>query len=91
MTHEYLDILAARRPDDADVQEVVAACRKLLDAHRAWFDGQLADQASARAAGLTHENVRLAVGEYLDGDISFGRLVELVRTAAKVLAEQERK
>lgn len=89
MTHEYLDTLAARRPDDADVQEVIAACRKMLAARQTWFDGQLADQAAARAAGLTHENIRLAVGEYLDGDISFGRLVELVRTAAKVLAERE--
>lgn len=91
MTHEYLDILAARRPDDADVQEVIAACRKMLDARRAWFDGQLADQAAARDAGLTHDNIKLAVAEYAAGDISFARLVELVRTAAKVLAEQERK
>jgi hypothetical protein len=90
MTHEYLDILAARRPDDADVQEVIAACRKMLDARQAWFAGQMADQAAAREAGLTHDNLKLAVAEYIDGDISFGRLVELVRTAAKTLAEQER-
>lgn len=91
MTHEYLDILAARRPDDADVQEVIAACRKMLDAQQAFIAQALADQAAAREAGLTHENIRLAVAEYLDGDSSFGRLVELVRTAARVLAEQERK
>ncbi len=87
MTHEYLDILAARRPDDADVQEVIVACRKMLDARQAWFDGHLADQAAAREAGLTHANIRDALA---DPTLSFGRLVELVRTAAKVLAEQER-
>ena len=32
-------------------------------------------------------NIREAVGEYAAGEISFGRLVELVRTAAKALAE----
>jgi hypothetical protein len=87
MTHEYLDTLAARRLDDADVQEVIAACRKLLDAHRAWFDGQLADQAAAREAGLTHANIREALA---DPTLSFGRLVELIRTSARILAEQER-
>jgi hypothetical protein len=88
MTHEYLDILAARRPDDADVQEVVAACRKLLDAQRAFIAQALADQAAAREAGLTHANIREALA---DPTLSFGRLVELIRTAAKTLAEQERK
>ncbi len=87
MTEEYLQTLLARRPDDADIAELAAAWRKLAAANRAIQDQMLADMAAARAAGLTHANIREAVGEYADGEISFGRLVELVRTAAKALAE----
>ena len=88
MTHEYLDILAARRPDDADVQEVIAACRKMLDARQAFIAQALADQAAAREAGLTHANIRDALA---DPTLSFGRVIELIRTSARILAEQERK
>lgn len=86
MTHEYLDILAARRPDDADVQEVIAACRKMLDARQAFITQSLADQAAAREAGLTHANIREALA---DPTLSFGRLIELIRTSAKVLAGRQ--
>lgn len=87
MTEEYLQILLARRPDDADIAELAAAWRKQTESVRRLQDTMLADMAAARAAGLTHETIRAAVGEYADGEISFGRLVELVRAAAKALSE----
>jgi hypothetical protein len=87
VTEEYLQTLLARRPDDQDIAELAAAWRKQTESVRRLQDHMLADMAAARAAGLTHANIREAVGEYADGEISFGRLVELVRTAAKALAE----
>ena len=86
MTEEYLQILLARRPDDQDLADLAAAWRLTTERNRAIQDQMLADMAEARAAGLTHENIRKAIGEHADGEISFGRLVELVRAAARALA-----
>lgn len=87
MTEEYLQLLLARRPDDADIADLAAAWRKQRETIQAFTAQQSADQAAARAAGLTHDQIRQALGEYAAGEISFGRVVELIRTAAKTLAE----
>ena len=86
MTEEYLQTLLARRPDDQDIADLAAAWRKQTESVRRLQDQMLADMAEARAAGLTHETIRKAIGEHADGEISFGRLVELVRVAARALA-----
>jgi hypothetical protein len=86
MTEEYLQTLLARRPDDQDIADLAAAWRKQTESVRRLQDQMLADMAEARAAGLTHENIRKAIGEHADGEISFGRLVDLVRAAARALA-----
>lgn len=86
MTEEYLQTLLARRPDDQDLADLAAAWRLTTERNRAIQEQMLADMAEARAAGLTHETIRKAIGEHADGEISFGRLVELVRTAARALA-----
>lgn len=44
------------------------------------------DDRCAREAGLTHDNIREALSAYAADDISFGRLVEIVRASARVLA-----
>jgi hypothetical protein len=87
MTEEYLQTLLARRPDDQDIADLAAAWRKQTESVRRLQDQMLADMAQARAAGLTHENIRKAIGEHADGEISFGRLVDLVRASARALAE----
>jgi hypothetical protein len=86
VTEEYLQTLLARRPDDQDLADLAAAWRLTTERNRAIQEQMLADMAEARAAGLTHETIRKAIGEHADGEISFGRLVELVRTAARALA-----
>lgn len=87
MTEEYLQTLLARRPDDQDIADLAAAWRDKAAINMRIRQEMLADMAEARAAGLTHENIRKAIGEYADGEISFGRLVDLVRAAARALAE----
>jgi len=44
------------------------------------------DDRCAREAGLTHDNIREALSAYAADDISFGRLVEIVRASARVMA-----
>jgi hypothetical protein len=86
MTEEYLQALLARRPDDQDIADLAAAWRDKAAINMRIRQEMLADMAEARAAGLTHENIRKAIGEHADGEISFGRLVDLVRAAARALA-----
>jgi hypothetical protein len=40
-----------------------------------------------RAYGLSYEGVRKILHEYNDGEISFGKLMDLLRAAARAMAE----
>jgi hypothetical protein len=42
-----------------------------------------------REYGLSYEGVRQVLHEYNDGDISFGKLMDLIRAAARAMAEEE--
>lgn len=68
-----------------------AAAESQRDQAQAAFKALLAqiheDDKRARDAGLTHENIRKALSDYAADDISFGRLVEIVRASARLLAE----
>jgi len=47
----------------------------------------LHDIAKMRDYGLTYEGIRLIVNKYHNGDISYGKLVELIRAAARAMAQ----
>jgi hypothetical protein len=42
-----------------------------------------------RAYGLSYEGVRQVLHEYNDGEISFGKLMDLIRAAARAMAEEQ--
>jgi hypothetical protein len=65
----------------ARVRELEAECAEL----RAEMIRQHAEQM--RAYGISYEGVRQVLREYNDGDISFGKLMDLIRAAARAMAE----
>ena len=60
-----------------------AAARSLLSLIRE-------DERRAREAGLTYDNVREALRDLADEEITFARLVEILRATARVMAEDGR-
>jgi hypothetical protein len=84
-------IAAAR----ADVPALVACVRKLeaecertrIFGSRKFAELRAADVEQLRGYGLTFENVRKVLHEYNDGEISFGKLMDLIRAAARAMAE----
>lgn len=42
-----------------------------------------------REYGLSYEGVRKVLNEYNDGEISFGKLMDLIRAAARAMSEEE--
>lgn len=60
-----------------------------LDGAAAYMAALRADMAYMRSLGLSHEAIRQVVAEHDAGDISTSKLVELVRAAARVMAEDE--
>jgi len=47
------------------------------------------DIAQMRAYGLSYEGVRALLGDFDDGDITFAKLMDLIRAAARAMAEEE--
>ena len=76
----------------ADHARVVAALVKERDNALAAFadlDASLhADTQKLKAAGIHYQAIREVLSEYDTGEASFGRVVELIRVAANLLAEQ---
>lgn len=68
-----------------------ASAESQRDQAQAAFNALLAqtkeDDRRARDAGLTHDNIRKAMSDHAADEISFGRLVEIVRASARLLAE----
>lgn len=49
------------------------------------------DIAQMRAYGLSYEGVRALLGDFDDGDITFAKLMDLIRAAARAMAEDVQK
>jgi len=47
------------------------------------------DIAQMRAYGLSYEGVRALLGDFDDGDITFAKLMGLIRAAARAMAEEQ--
>lgn len=48
-----------------------------------------ADAAQMREYGLSYEGVRKVLRDHDDGEISFGKLMDLIRAAARAMAEDQ--
>ena len=78
----------------ARVRELEAECAELRAEPNMWavqkFLQMIREHAEQmRAYGLSYEGVRKVLHEYNDGEISFGKLMDLIRAAARAMAEEE--
>jgi hypothetical protein len=72
-----------------DLVRVLATESKRLHSFAAQSFSQMIRQEAQqmRAYGLSYEGVRKVLHEYNDADISFGKLMDLIRAAARAMAE----
>ena len=88
--------MAAARTDVpaliARVRELEAECERLKTFAAANFSQMIRQEAEQmREYGLSYEGVRKVLHEYNDGEISFGKLMDLIRAAARAMAEDMKK
>jgi hypothetical protein len=86
--------IAAARTDVpaliARVRELEAECeRTRIFGSRKFAELRAADVEQMRAYGLSYEGVRTVLREYNDGEISLGKLMDLIRAAARMMAEAQ--
>jgi hypothetical protein len=87
--------IAAARADVpalvARVRELEAECERLKTFAAQNFSAMIRQEAEQmREYGLSYERVRKVLREHDDGEISFGKLMELLRAAARAMAEDMR-
>ena len=74
----------------ARVRELEAECERMKTFAAQKFSQMIRQEAEQmREYGLSYEGVRKVLHEYNDGEISFGKLVDLLRAAARAMAEEE--
>ena len=88
--------IAAARTDVpaliARVRELEAECERLRTFAAENFSAMIRQEAEQmRAYGLSYEGVRKVLHEYNDGEISFGKLMDLIRAAARAMAEDNQR
>lgn len=72
--------------------EARAECERLKTFAAQNFSAMIRQEAEQmRAYGLSYEGVRKVLHEYNDGEISFGKLMDLIRAAARAMAEDMQK
>jgi hypothetical protein len=74
------------------VRNIVAECERLKTFAAQNFSAMIRQEAEQmREYGLSYEGVRQVLHEYNDGEISFGKLMDLIRAAARAMAEDMQK
>jgi hypothetical protein len=78
------------------VRQLEEECAELRAEPNAWavrrFLQMIREHAEQmREYGLSYEGVRKVLHEYNDGEISFGKLMDLIRAAARAMAEDMKK
>jgi chromosome segregation ATPase len=76
----------------ARVRELEAECERMKTFAAQNFSAMIRQEAEQmREYGLSYEGVRKVLHEYNDGEISFGKLMDLIRAAARAMAEDMQK
>jgi hypothetical protein len=69
-----------------------AECERLKTFAAQNFSAMICQEVEQmREYGLSYEGVRKVLHEYNDGEISFGKLMDLIRAAARAMAEDMQK
>jgi hypothetical protein len=76
----------------ARVRELEAECERMKTFAAQNFSAMIRQEAEQmRGYGLTYEGVRKVLREHDDGEISFGKLMDMIRAAARAMAEDTKK
>ena len=76
----------------ARVRELEAECERQSTLAAKTFNALIAnDIAQMRAYGLSYEGVRQVLREYDNAELSFGKVMDLIRAAARAMAEDMQK
>ena len=76
----------------ARVRELETECERMKTFAAQSFSQMIRQEAEQmREYGLSYEGVRKVLHEYNDGEISFGKLMDLIRAAARAMAEDTKK
>jgi len=75
-----------------ECSQLESECARLKTFAAANFSAMIRQEAEQmRGYGLSYEGVRKVLHEYNDGEISFGKLMDLIRAAARAMAEDMQK
>jgi hypothetical protein len=96
LTDENAAFISAARTDVpaliARVRELEAECERMKTFAAQNFSTMIRQEVEQmREYGLSYEGVRKVLHEYNDGEISFGKLMDLIRAAARAMAEDMQK
>ena len=99
LTDERDELLVRVAEQDAELRatresynEARAECERMKTFAAQNFSAMIRQEAEQmRAYGLSYEGVRKVLHEYNDGEISFGKLMDLLRAAARAMAEDMKK
>jgi hypothetical protein len=76
----------------ARVRELEAECERMKTFAAQSFSAMIRQEVEQmREYGLSYEGVRKVLHEYNDGEISFGKLMDLIRAAARAMAEDNQR
>ena len=76
----------------ARVRELEAECERMKTFAAQKFSAMIRQEVEQmREYGLSYAGVRKVLHEYNDGEISFGKLMNLLRAAARAMAEDMKK
>jgi hypothetical protein len=74
------------------VRGLAAECERMKTFAAQNFSAMIRqEQQQMREYGLSYEGVRRVLSEHDDGEISFGKLMDLIRAAARAMAEDIKK
>jgi chromosome segregation ATPase len=74
----------------AQVRELEAECERMKTFAAQSFSTMIRQEAEQmRAYGLSYEGVRKVLREYDNAEMSFGKVMDLIRAAARAMAEEE--
>jgi DNA repair ATPase RecN len=91
MANEHVTSVRAQADRATAIQERDEALRQVEQYKKAFLlakDALESDAEEMRRRGVTYDAVRSVLNDYEDGEISFGKLMELLRAAVRLMTQE---
>ena len=92
MANEHVTSVRAQADRATAIQERDEALRQVEQYKKAFLltkDALESDAEEMRRRGVTYDAVRSVLNDYEDGEISFGKLMELLRAAVRLMTQEQ--